>query len=202
MGDMADPASREPVSVAAYLAEEHARAEKHVLWDGETFAMAGGTPTHNLLVAAVLRELGVRLRGRPCQPYGSDQRIGMAALLRSRSGARRYVYPDASVICKPTELDPEDPDTIVNPTLVVEVLSESTEAFDRGEKFVAYRGVPSLSDYLLVSQTSVRIEHYVRQDDAGWVLRTYGPGQTIVVRSLGIELPVDDLYEGVLEPQS
>jgi Uma2 family endonuclease len=194
---MADAAPKKPVSVSEYLAQERVSTEKHVLWDGETFVTAGGTPTHNLLVAAVLRELGVRLRGRPCQPYGSDQRIGMPSPLRA--SGRRYVYPDASVVCRPAETDPEDGDTIVNPTLVVEVLSASTEAFDRGEKFVAYRGVRSLSDYLLVSQTAVRVEHYVRQDDAGWILRTYGADATVLLRSLAIELPVREIYDGVVD---
>jgi Uma2 family endonuclease len=188
---MTEAARRRPVAVADYLAAERSAPEKHVLWDGEVFAMAGGSPEHNLLVAAVLRELGQRLRGSPCQPYASDQRIRLPALAR-------YVYPDASVTCRPVEVDPADADTITNPRLIVEVLSDSTEAFDRGEKFVGYRSVPSLVDYLLVSQHAMRVEHYARQDDEGWVLRTYGAEESVLVRTLGIELPVKDLYEGVL----
>jgi Uma2 family endonuclease len=187
---MPDAAPKRSVGVAEYLAMERSATEKHVLWDGEVFAMAGGSREHNLLVAAVLRELGVRLRGGPCQPYASDQRIRLPSL-------SRYVYPDASVTCRPVEIDPADGDTITNPRLVVEVLSDSTEGFDRGEKFVAYRSVPSLVDYLLVSQRAARVEHYSRQADGGWVLRTYGSGSVVPVVSLGIELPVKDIYEGV-----
>ena len=188
---MTDAAPRRSVAVAEYLAMERSATEKHVLWDGEVFAMAGGSREHNLLVAAVLGELRVRLRGSPCQPYASDQRIRLPSLAR-------YVYPDASVTCRPVETDPGDGDTITNPRLVVEVLSDSTEAFDRGEKFVAYRSVPSLVDCLLVSQPAARIEHYSRQADGSWLLRTYGSGSVVPVASLGIELLVNDIYEGVL----
>lgn len=189
---MADAAPKHVVDAAEYLALERTAAEKHVLWDGEVFAMAGGSTAHNLLVAAVLGELRERLRGRPCRPYASDQRIRLPIL-------SRYVYPDASVTCPPVELDPIDADTIANPRLVVEVLSDSTEAFDRGDKFIGYRSVPSLVDYLLVSQHFARIEHYSRQEDGSWVLRTYGAGAMVPVVSLDIELPVDDLYEGVFD---
>lgn len=185
------------IDAAAYLAEERGRDEKHVFWDGEVFAMAGGSPTHNLLVAAVLGELRAHLRGRSCQPYGSGQRIGLPG--GKLAGPRRYVYPDASVVCRPVLLDPDDQDAILNPSLVVEVLSASTEAFDRGDKFLGYRSLESLTDYLLISQTVAQVEHYARSNKAEWVLRTYGPMDTIDVRSLGWAPRVRDLYEGVLD---
>lgn len=179
----------------AYLAMERAATEKHIYWDGEVFAMAGASRVHNLLVAAVLRELGVRLRKATCRPSASEQRIRFP----SKS---RYVYPDASVTCQPVEVDPEDAETITNPRLIVEVLSDSTEAFDRGEKFVGYRSLPSLIDYLLVSQHERRVEHYTRQDDGSWNLRTHGPGGVVRIASLSIEIPIDDLFDGVpLNPE-
>ena len=188
---MIEAATKRTVGIAEYLAMERLATEKHVLWDGELFAMAGGSREHNLLVAAVLRELGVRLRGAACQPYASDQRIRLPSLAR-------YVYPDVSVTCRPVETDPADRDTITNPRLVVEVLSDSTEGFDRGEKFVAYRSVPSLIDCLLVSQHAARIEHYARSEDGSWVLRTHGSGSVVALGSIGVELPVSDIYDGVL----
>ena len=183
------PTSR--VTVASYLSAERTAVTKSVLWDFETFAMASGTQQHNLLTAAMLRELGTRLRGKPCRTYASDQRIRLPSL-------GRYVYPDASVTCPPVEVDESDTDTICNPRLVVEVLSDSTEAFDRGDKFLAYRSITSLTDYLLVSQHEVRIEHFHRQDEVTWVLRTYGPEQVVAIAALGVELPVSDVFEGIV----
>lgn len=180
------------ISVADYLAMERAANEKHALWDGEVFAMAGASPSHNLLVAAVLGELGVRLRGRPCRPYASDQRVRIP-------GGKRYVYPDASVVCAPRELDPIDDATIVNPRLVVEVLSPSTEAFDRGEKFIAYRTIPSLTDYLLLAQDKPLAEHYAREPDGSWRLRASDLEGSVLLASIDVEIAVRDLYDGVLE---
>jgi Uma2 family endonuclease len=187
---MAD--ARVPTTVAAYLASETAALEKSMFWDGEVFAMAGGSRRHNLLTAAVLRELGVSLLGRPCQPYSSDQRIGV-----SENG--RYVYPDASVTCRPVQTAASDPESIVNPVLVAEVLSDSTEAFDRGDKFLGYRALPSLQDYVLISQNAIRVEHFTRSTEGSWILRTYESGSTINIASLEIQIVIDILYEGVFE---
>ncbi len=183
------PTSR--VTVASYLAAERTADEKSILWDFETFAMAGGSQQHNLLTAAILSEFGAKLKGKPCRTYASDQRVRLPSLAR-------YVYPDASVTCPPVEVDESDTDTICNPRLVVEVLSDSTEAFDRGEKFLAYRSIASLTDYLLVSQHEVRIEHFHRQDEATWVLRTYGPEQVVDIAALGVQLAVSDVFEGIV----
>lgn len=187
---MAQALPRQTYTAAEYLAAEQAAEEKHVLWDGEVFAMAGASKTHNRLVAAVLGELRNQLLRGPCAPYASDQRIGFP----SRA---RYVYPDASVVCTPVLTDPLDAETITNPTLLVEVLSDTTEAFDRGNKFVGYRELASLTDYLLVSQHAVRVEHYTRAPDGGWTLRTYVAGSRVPIVSLEIELAVDALYAGI-----
>jgi Uma2 family endonuclease len=157
--------------------------------------MAGASRRHNLLTAAVLRELGVSLRGRPCQPYSSDQRIRI-------SDVGRYVYPDASVTCKPVETGASDPESIVNPVLVVEVLSDGTEAFDRGDKFLGYRSLASLNDYILVSQSAMRVEHFMRSTEGSWVLRIYETGTTLRIASLDIHIEVDALYEGVFDEEA
>ena len=178
------------MSVAEYLVRERAAKQKHVLWNGEVFAMAGASRVHNLLVAALLGELRTALRGTPCQPYASDQRFRFP-------DTRRYVYPDASVTCPPVEVDPLDVDTVCNPRVVFEVLSTSTEAFDRGEKFAGYRSVPSLEAYVLVAQKEPLVEHYARQRDGSWVLRTFGPAERLTLAALAVELSVDTIYEGI-----
>lgn len=183
------------MTVADYLAHEGSAVEKlgkRFYWDGEVFAMAGASRVHNRLTAAVLGELHAALRGMPCQPYGSGQRICVAE-------GGRYVYPDASVTCRPVTTAQSDEDSITNPTLVVEVLSESTEAFDRGEKFVAYRKLTSLSDYMLLSQNVARLEHFTRGPEGSWVLRTYEADAVVKIASLGIELAVNALYDGAFE---
>jgi Uma2 family endonuclease len=180
------------LTYAEHLAAEKAADERSIFWDYEVFAMAGGTPTHNRIAAAILRDLGAPLRGKSCQPYGSDQRI---AVLTSK----RYVYADASVTCRPVQTDPLDSTAIANPTLVAEVLSDSTEAFDRGAKFQGYRTLRSLKDYLLFSQYEPRVEHFCRNADDSWTLRTYGPSDTIKIASLAIELAVAALYEGTFD---
>ncbi len=187
---MTTAAPKRVLTVAEYLAAEHSADAKHVLWDGETFAMAGASRTHNRLVAALLRELGNRLLNGPCAPFASDQRVRLGSL-------QRYVYPDVSVVCGAVETDPLDAETILNPCLLIEVLSSSTEAFDRGDKFRAYRELASLTDYLLVTQHARRIEHYTRQADGSWLLRSYDAGATLPIASLGLTLEVDAVYMGI-----
>jgi Uma2 family endonuclease len=189
---MAEPIAKRSMTVGEYLEQEKTALEKSILWDGEVFGMAGASRVHNLLTAAVLGELRVALRGGPCQPYGSDQRIRI-------SDEGRYVYPDASVTCKPVESAANDPDSITNPILVVEVLSDSTEAFDRGDKFLGYRSLASLKDYILVSQNATRIEHFMRSTEGSWVLRIYEAGTVLRIASLDIQISVDALYEGVFD---
>lgn len=183
-------ASKPGLSAGEYLAREKASSEKHTLWDGAVFAMAGASPRHNRVVAGLLRVLGVALLGNPCQPFASDQRIRIA-------GSERYVYPDATVICPPFEYDPLDEMTLLNPKLIAEVLSPTTEAFDRGDKFIAYRSIPSLTDYLLFSQEEPRVEHYARASDGSWRLLTLGAGDTLSLAALAIQLEVSAVYAGI-----
>ncbi len=109
-------------------------------------------------------------------------------------------HPDVSVVCGPRQLDPEDPNAVTNPTVIVEVLSKSTERYDRTDKLVHYRRIPSLRDYLLVSQTEVRVEHYRRNDDGTWTLRDVRAGESVALASLDVTLAIDDVYAGVTLP--
>lgn len=181
-----------------YLAAERSASEKHILWDGEVFAMVGASMDHNRIVRNVLASLHAQLRGQPCEPFPSDLRVWVP-------GKQGYVYPDVSVACDPIEIqDREKMDVLLNPKLIVEVLSESTEAFDRGEKFDGYKTIPSLHDYLLVASNRKHVDHYRRHSDAEWVLRGYdlqtGASQaSAIVRidSLDLGLALADVYVGV-----
>jgi Uma2 family endonuclease len=169
-----------------YLAFERASEERHEYIDGEIFAMSGASYAHVRLVSNLSRQLGNSLQGGPCVPLTNDMRV--------RAGATRFCYPDVVVLCGPPEL--EDNDILLNPTLIVEVLSETTEAYDRGAKFSYYRGLGSLSKYLLVSQTEIRIEQFVRQADGRWLL-SEATGGALALPSLGVALAIDAVYDGV-----
>jgi len=187
---MTDAARKLACTFAEYLTLEAASPTRHEYLAGEIFAMAGGTPEHSALAASVIRLLGTALLDRPCVVYTSDLRIRVLA-------TGLATYPDVSIVCSPLQRDPEDTNSIVNPVVLVEVLSDSTEAYDRGEKFAHYRCIPSLRDYLLVSQHAARIDHYRRNDDDTWTLTAVeAPGN--VQLSIGCELSVAAVYRNPL----
>lgn len=177
-------------------AEEYLRIERAAEWkseyiDGEMFAMAGASPRHVLITGNLVAELNVRLRQGPCTVYPTDLRV-------ATDKRRHYTYPDVVVACEPLQFVDEHRDTITNPTLIAEVLSESTEKYDRGAKFERYRSVPTPAEYLLVSQERVHIELYARQPDEGWVLREWNdPGAEIELASLQCRLKVGEVYAKV-----
>ena len=173
---MGDAASKQRMTEAEYLAFERASEEKHEFADGEIVATSGGTLEHSAVAANLLRDLGVALVGRPCRPLTSDMRI------RTRSG--RSFYPDGSVVCGRPTFHDDARDLLTNPTVVIEVLSDSSEAYDRGEKFDHYETIPELREYVLASQKAPRIEVFTRQGDDAWVRRVYGPGQRAVLAAI------------------
>lgn len=182
---------------AEYLVQEAASDVKHEYFEGHILAMAGGSPDHAHLAASAIGVLTAQLRGRPCRVFSSDLRVRIPA-------TGLATYPDVTVVCGRREADPEDPDTATNPTLIVEVLSPSSEKYDRGEKFAQYRTLPSLRDYLLIPQDRARIEHYSRNADGSWTFRACGPGESVVLDSLGGALSVDEVFAGAefLEPRA
>ena len=159
---------------------------KHEYLDGQILAMAGGTPEHAALAAAVTVILGQQLAGGPCYPFSSDLRVRATGLA---------TYPDVTVVCGPLERDVEDPHAAVNPTVLVEVTSESTEAYDRGEKFTHYPQIPSLREYVLVSHRERGIERRWRDPDGTWRSENVGRGGTVELPSIGAALAVDAIYE-------
>ncbi len=178
------------VPYEVYREAEQWSEEKHEWVDGTVFATAGGTQEHSFLAGAVFSELRVALRGRPCRPLNSDMRV------RSEASGNAY-YADVVVVCGPGVPHPDDKHTVTNPTVLVEVLSPSTAAYDRGEKFEDYQTLPSLKDYVLVSTGRSHIDHYVRQADDSWLLRSYGPGGVFTLAGCEVSLAVDAIYEGV-----
>lgn len=179
------------MSAAEYLALERASETKHQFFDGEVFAMAGGSYVHALVSNNVAAELRSRLKGTPCQTFGSDLRVATPGGL--------YTYPDVTVHCGPPTFVDEQSDTLTNPRLLVEVLSPSTERYDRGRKFEQYRGIRSLTDYLIVSQGHASVDHFFRREpDGAWLLMGHsGLEAQVTVENLGIVLPLSEIYAGV-----
>ena len=153
--------------------------------------MAGASYSHNLVVANVIRELGTQLRPSDCAVLPSDLRVWIEA-------SRRYVYPDVTVVCGDPELTGADPEALVNPTLLVEVLSDVTKDCDRGEKFELYRTLPSLAEYVLLAQDRVHCEHHVRQPEGGWLLTEERSHEGVVtLAAIDCRLPLAEVYERV-----
>jgi Uma2 family endonuclease len=185
------PARNPTMTYPEYLAFEDRSVERHEFLNGEVFAMGGGTIEHARLIAAVSRALGNALSARPCCVYASELRIRVRA-------TGLTTYPDVSVVCGKAEADSEDPHAIVNPTLVVEVLSDSTEAYDRGEKAAHYRHLPSLREYVLVSQHRARIEVHRKNDAGRWELYEHESGGQVELESIGCSIAVDEVYRDPL----
>ena len=181
-------AHRRRLTEHEYLVLERAGEVKHEYVGGEMVAMAGGSPRHNAIcgnVVGVLRDL---LRDRPCLVLPSDQRVQV-------EGTGLYTYPDVSVVCGRPRFSPKDDHTLLNPVLIVEVLSESTEAYDRGAKFAHYRRLQSLQEYIVVTAGEERIEHFCRQDGGTWLLtEVSGVDAAVELPVLGVSLPLAEVY--------
>jgi Uma2 family endonuclease len=187
MGDAAPALER---SYAEYLAIEAATGMKHEWVDGYVYAMSGGTLAHNQLSAQIIMELGRLVEGRPCRVFTSDQKT------RPR-GIRFASYPDVTVVCGKPITHADDPHAVVNPLVLVEVLSDGTEQWDRTGKFRRYRKLESLQHYVLVSQHERCVEVYTRGADHAWVLREATEGETIALAALDGALDVDRIYRDV-----
>ena len=178
---------------AEYYALEAEADERSEYFDGEIFVVSGGSARHSMIGGNIIRHLGNQLLGTPCNPFGPDLKLKVKA-----TGLR--TYPDVSVYCGKREVDPEDPaaQTYMNPTMVVEVLSPTTETYDRGKKALYYRRVESLQILLLVSQEMPRVETHTRQLDGSWSLREHdGMGTVLRLEAIGTELPLAEIYRGV-----
>lgn len=184
-------AERSNLSPPEFLGWERQQPTKHEYFQGEVFAMAGGSPRHNALCSSMSARLQEALRAGPCNVFTSDQRVSMDA-------GERYVYPDITVVCGPLILHPGTSDVLENPTILVEVLSSSTEQYDRGLKWEAYQRLPSLSDYVLVSQNEARIEHFRRESSGSWVYRSAVAEGRITLTN-GATFDVNAVFGNLLE---
>lgn len=181
-------------TVEEYLALDRDAEIKSEYRAGEIVAMAGASRAHVAIVGNIMASLVPQLRGRPCQAFSSDLRV------RAASSAR-YTYPDVAVVCGQQIVENTKPETLLNPTVLVEVLSESTEAYDRGEKFAHYRRILSLTDYVLVAQDRPYVEHYQRHDEEIWLFRAFeGPDAVLALPILDCTLALRDVYDKVEFP--
>lgn len=180
------------MTYAEYLAAEAAAAVRHEYLNGDVWEMAGGTIAHGAIAAAIAGDLRLGLRDKPCRTFSSDVRIRV-------TDTGLTTYPDLSVVCGRIETAADDPEAITNPIVLVEVLSDSTEAYDRGAKFAHYRLVSSLREYVLVSQSEPRIEVYRRLQGGRWELLEARAGESIALESVGIRLDIDAVYADPLE---
>jgi Uma2 family endonuclease len=174
-----------------FLAWERGQAERHTYLHGEVFAMAGGSPRHSRIASRIIAELDSALAGRTCDVHTSDLRLGLSG--------QHFVYADVVVVCRPLELRPGTTDVVLNPAIVIEVLSRSTAAYDRGDKQAGYLALASLDHLLLVDQREARIEVYSRQDDGSFRFTVHGPGGRLRLERHDLELDVDRMYRGAFE---
>ena len=183
---MTQLAPRHYFSFVEYLELEEVARVRHEFYAGEIYAMAGGTPEHAAMTAAITASLGQQLAGTSCRTYSSDLRVRVLA-------TGLATYPDVTVVCGPSERDPESSTHVTNPTLVVEVLSSGTAKYDRGEKLEHYKQVPSLRAVVLVDHEREQLEVWCRSS-GGWSSKPFGPGEVAALEAIGCVLAVDDVY--------
>jgi Uma2 family endonuclease len=189
-------APKPKLTAREYLEIERRAKIKSEFYKGEMFAMAGSSREHNRIKENLIIELGSRLKGGPCQTLSSDQRtmVDVTGL---------YTYPDIVILCGPGSYDPADRDTLTNPTAIIEVLSPSTEKYDRGLKFRNYQQIPSLVEYVLVAQDEPLCDRFVRQADGSWALVSFVElTATMAFTSTPVKIPLTEVYAGVTFPES
>ncbi len=174
-----------------YLDLELAAETRSEYHNGEIVSTTGGTPNHNDIAGNLVAVLKMALRGKPCRVFILDQRLWIPAV-------NLYTYPDIMVLTKPIELQAKRTDTVVNPCFIAEVLSKSTQSYDRSDKFAAYRTIPGFQEYLLIDQYRIHVEHHVKTAVNQWLFSEYDEPETILsLRSLAVEIQVADLYDAV-----
>jgi Uma2 family endonuclease len=179
------------LSPAEYLEQERLAERKSEYFRGEMFAMSGASPRHVSIVTNLVAEFRQHLKGKPCRVYSTDLRLRVTP-------AGLYTYPDVMVVCGEAQFADDQKDTVLNPVLIVEVLSNSTRDYDRGRKFQHYRTLPSLVEYLTVAQDQPHIEHWTRQPENGWLLTEFDdPGRSIHLASIGCAIPLAEVYDKV-----
>jgi Uma2 family endonuclease len=186
--------ARTRLTAQQYLEIERRAEYKSEFLNGEMFAMSGASRAHNLIATNVSSSLHAQLRGRPCETYASDMRVKVSV-------TGLYTYPDVVVVCGEAEFEDAHVDTLLNPTVIVEVLSPSTEAYDRGEKFAQFRNLRSLREYVVIAQDRPRIERFRRTEGQDWLFSAVDGLEAIAhLTSIGCDLALADVYERVQFP--
>jgi Uma2 family endonuclease len=183
--------SKQHYTIEEYLQMERASDAKHEYYKGEIFAMAGAGKMHNIVFSNVFGEIFALLKNNPCRPYGSDMRIHIP-------GNTLFTYPDISIICgNPISFDDEN-DTVIQPTVIIEILSKTTRDYDRGMKFKLYRDIPTLKEYILIDSENIGVEIFRINTNNHWELEEYKTLQeTLVIPTVNISLPMQDIYNGI-----
>jgi Uma2 family endonuclease len=184
---------RPHLTPAEYLALERRAETRSEYHDGQIVAMAGASREHNAIVFDTVAVISLQLRGRPCEGYANDMRVWIPA-------HRVYVYPDIVIVCGEPEFEDAEVDTLLNPTVIIEILSSSTERYDRGRKFAQYRTLPSLREYLLIAQDEYRIDYYRREGDGNWFIGEAQGRDATLTLAIGCTLALADIYERITLP--
>ena len=188
------PKLREPLTSMEYLVLERESETKNEYFNGETFAMAGASRRHNQITTNLVCMVGNQLANRVCSVYSSDMKVKIDKL-------NKYTYPDVLIVCQNQQFEDENEDVLLNPVVIMEVLSDSTEAYDRGDKFIHYQNIPSLVEYVLISQKSVQVEKFLRQLDHVWVYSKYlEMGDEIYLTAVDCILTIREIYAKVISP--
>ncbi len=180
---------KEFYTIPEFLEMENTATEKHEYYNGEIFAMSGAGARHNIISVNIIVSLGILLKGKRCQPYGSDMRISIPE-------NTLFTYPDVSVFCGDVTSLPEDENTATQPTVIFEILSPSTSNYDRGVKFMLYRAIPTLKDYILVDSESIHAEHFAINKQGLWQLKEHDKtAEEIFIESLNVGLSMKEIYD-------
>jgi len=175
-------------TIEEYLEMEKASTEKHEYFLGEIFAMSGAAFNHNLIFSNVFGVLAHKLKGSKCIPFGSDMRMHIPE-------NTLFTYPDISIYCNEIKLLNEDEDTILQPTVIIEILSPSTKNYDRGKKFMLYKDIPLLKEYIMIDSESVSVEAYYIDEEKNWVLNKHKElTETLTFVSMGFDVALSDIY--------
>lgn len=179
------------ISTQEYLAEERAAFEKHEYYQGEVFAISGASLKHNIIFSNLFGDIGNKLKGKNCRPFGSDLRIHIPK-------NTLYTYPDISIICGEPNLTDDSFDTATNPSVIIELLSKTTRNYDKGDKFTLYRDIDSLQEYILIDTEKIYVEKHIRNSDKSWPLTDYtNMDDAVFINSLQLTLTLKDIYNGI-----
>lgn len=177
------------ISPEEYLEAERAALEKHEYYQGEIFAMSGASLKHNKIFSNLFGDIAFKLKGKGCRPYGSDLRIHIPK-------NTLFTYPDISIICGEPDLTDDKFDTATNPSVIIELLSESTRNYDKGEKFTLYRDIDSLKEYILVDTEKIYVEKHIRNADNSWQLTEYKTlDSSFIITTFSLSFLLKDIYE-------